>query len=186
MRQFWFFTADDGGRPHFPAGVTPRRCSHVGALYLLGATSGHAHLWVGLGGRPDARMTGDYALHFHDVVWYSNAWHVLTTGAPDHDHDVPEQPTWWLVCALLRDADVATCAADAQMFNVGEITDGALSTTTWSAETQATWTSRMESGLYLALPEIVNNDERFVVWLKNLLGLRGGERGYRCPGPSEE
>jgi hypothetical protein len=182
MRRFWFFTEDTAGQPHFPDGVVPRRAAYVRSIYRLGETAGHAHLWTGGMARPDARMTGDYALHFHDVVRYDGAWHVLTTGATAHEHDIPEQPDWWLICALLRDADVAACAADLQMYNVGEIVDGEMSTETWAAQTQTQWSNRMEAGLYLAMPDVVNSDERLVVWLCNVLGLRAeGERGYRCP-----
>ena len=184
MRHFWFFTIDDGNRPHFPPGVVPRKASYVRAIYLLGATGGHAHLWTDGIGRPDARMEGeDYALHFHDIIRYGGAWHVITTGAPVHSHDVPEIPSWWLMSALMHDDDVAACAADDDMYNCGEVVDGELSTETWDGETQTTWTNRMENGLYLALPDVVNSDERFVVWLLNVLGLRASsDRGYRCPG----
>jgi len=187
MRHFWFFTQDDSGKPHFPSGVVPRKASYVRPIYRLGTTASHAHLWTGGIGRPDARLTGDGELHFHDVVRYSGSWHVLTTGATQHDHDIPETPDWWLISALLRDADVAACSADPAMFNCGEVVDGELSTDTWDGTTQTTWTTRMETGLYLALPAEVTNNERLVVWLLNVLGLRAlGDRGYRCPGAGEE
>ena len=187
MRHFWFFTADDGGRPHFPAGVVPRKAAYVAPAYLLGVTAAHTHLWTGGMGRPDANLTGDGALHYHDVVRYGGAWHVLTHGAPDHDHAVPEQPDWWLVSALIRDEDLAACAADPQMFPVGEVVDGELSTETWDAGTVTTWATRMLNGLALVLPDVVNNNERMVVWIVNVLGLRAdSERGYRCPGPPSE
>ena len=189
MRQFWFFTANDGSRPHFPDGVTPRRCSYVGALYRLGTTAGHAHLWVGGQSRPDARLDPEVAgaFHFHDLVYYNSQWNQITTGAANHTHDVPEQPSYWLVCALLLDADVAACAADSDMYAVGEIVDGALSTETWDAGTQAQWETRMSARLYLALPSIVNNNDRLVAWLLGVLGLQSNrERGYRCPGDESE
>ena len=65
--------------------------------------------------------------------------------------------------------------------------DGALSTETWDAGTQATWTARMLNGLYLALPSIVNNNDRLIAWLLGVLGLQADrERGYRCPFSEDE
>ena len=186
MRQFWFFTTNDGGVPHFPAGVTPRRCSYVGALYRLGTTAGHAHLWLGGLARPDARLDPEVAgaFHFHDLVWYSNQWNQITTGAANHTHSVPDAPDWWLVCALLRDADVAACAADSDMFNIGEIVDGALSTETWDAGTQATWTARMLNGLYLASWGLLLY-ATFLINHFDLFGLRQAWHAFRNHEPEE-
>jgi len=182
MRQFWFFTADGGNRPRFPAGVVPRRASYVKSFALLGATAGHAHLKIGGYARPDARLSGEPLLHYHDLIEYGGEWYQFTTGAADHEHEIPESPSWWLVCALLRDADVAACAADADMFNIGEIVDGELDATTWDAATLEQWQARMLAGLYLAMPDVVNDNARLIAWVKNVAGLSGSERGYRCPG----
>jgi len=181
MRTFWFFTTSDGNAPHFPPGVVPRRVSRVAPIRRLEPTAGHAHLWAGIA-RPDARLSGEGALHFHDVIFYAGNWHTLTTGATPHSHGIPETPTWWLVCAALRDVDVAACAADPQMFNIGEIVDGDLAPDTWSPATLETWQNRIEAALYLTLPDVVNSPPRFVVWLLNVLGLQTtSERAYRCP-----
>ena len=184
MRHFWFFTADDGGRPHFPAGVVPRKAAYVHGFELVGETAGHAHLKLGAILLPDARLEGDYAMHYHHAIQYGGAWHVVTFGAPDHDHEISGQPDWWFMCALIRNADVAACATDPSMYPVAEIVEGELSTEDWDAETVATWAARMENGLYLSMPDGVSNDDRLVEWLKGVSGKTGSERGYRCPGES--
>ncbi|MBD3299834.1 MAG: hypothetical protein GF347_00600 [Candidatus Moranbacteria bacterium] len=181
MRRFWFFTSDDGGRPHFPVGVVPRKASYVCPFTLLGETAGHAHLKIGSHARPDARLSGDGALHFHDLIQHAGTWYTFTEGAANHEHTVPDSPSWQLMCATLRDEDVAACTADPQMFNVGEIVEGELSTEQWSGTEQTTWTNRMRAGLYLNLPAIINSNLRFVKWLLGIAGLEGSERGYRCP-----
>jgi hypothetical protein len=182
MRQFWFFSEDDGNRPHYPDGVTPRRESRARSVRLLETTAAHAHLWIPGFARPDSRLAGAEALHFHDVIWYNGAWHQITTGAGAHEHGIPAAPSYWLVCALLQDADVSLCAADPRIYSIGEVVDGSLSTGTWDAGTIALWQTRMEAAMYLAMPDTVINPERFVVWVANVLGLHAtNERAYRCP-----
>ena len=182
----WFFTADGGNRPHFPDGVVPQKASYVASLTLLGTMAGHAHLKVGGFARPDGRL-GDVAgrYHFHDIVKYGGEWYVFTTGTANHEHEVPDAPSWWLVCALIRDEDVAACAADPQMFPIGQIMDGAISTETWDADELALWRARILAGLYLNMPAVINNDDRLVHYIKDVCGLDGSEIGYRCPGGDE-
>ena len=184
-RQFWFFTSDAGNTPHFPDGVTPLKASYVGAFRLLGTTASHAHLWIGGYARPDARLSSAVSgyLHFHDLVEYGGAWYVFITGTANHQHAVPDSPSWWLVSALIGDADLAACAADPQMFPICQIgEDGNIDIATWEAAELATWQARMLAGLYLAMPAVVNNDDRLIAYVKNVAGLSGSERGYRCPG----
>lgn len=182
MRQFWFFTADDGGRPHFPDGVVPRRASFVKGLKMLGITAGHKHLLIANVTRPDMTLTGTGRWHFHDLIPYGGAIHHFTWGAAHHTHDVPDTPTWWLVCALLHDADVPACAADPQMFNIGEIVDGEMDNTIWDAGTLVEWRGRMLNGLALEIPAVVNANDRLIEYIKGISGLEGSERGHRCPG----
>lgn len=180
----WFFTADDGGQPHFPAGVVPHKASYVAPVKRLGTTAGHAHLWAGVG-RPDARLASSVSgyMHFHDVIRYEGAEYVFTKGAANHVHPVPEQPDYWLICALIRTPDVAACAADPQMFPIGEIVDGVLSDEPWDAADLAIWQARMLAALYLDMPAVVNSPKRMVCWIGRILGLEmTDETGYRCPG----
>ena len=183
-RQFWFFTADDGNRPHYPDGVVPLKASYVASFRLLGTTAGHAHLWIGGQARPDGRL-GDVAgrYHFHDLIEYGGQWYQFTTGTTAHEHAIPEAPSWWLVSALIRDADLAACAADPLMFSICQIGEGGeIDTTTWDTAEQDQWEARMLAGLYLKMPSTVNNDDRLIAYVKNVAGLTGSERGYRCPG----
>ena len=184
-RQFWFFTSDAGNTPHFPDGVVPLKASYVGAFKLLGTTASHAHLQVGGYARPDGRLSSAVSgyLHFHDLIEYGGEWYVYTTGTANHQHAVPDSPSWWLVSALIRNEDVAACAADATMYDICEIgEDGAISTETWEAAEQDQWEARMLAGLYLKMPSTVSNDDRLIAFVKNVAGLTGSERGYRCPG----
>ena len=180
-RRFWFFTSDAGNTPHFPA--TPEKASHVAPIYMLGTAAAHKHAWLGGICRPDAGLAGADAMHYHDIVEYQGTQYQLTTpeSTPAHSHDIPESPSYWLVCATVRDADLGAFASDPAVYPLAEVVDGVLSNDAWDQATFDTWETRFRVGLALDLPSVVNRDMRLVDWLKTVVGLRGSETGYRCP-----
>lgn len=181
----WIFTpcVDDGsGRlvPYMPSGDGLRSLTNpIDIFRLSGSPTPHVHFMSGSLAAPNM-VLGDG--HWHAAIRAGDVYRQWTIGAPDHEHEDLERPTWFMpfvVCsdayALLINSDpachiVATC--EIMQEPDGSFTIGPEDETPWTSGERSTWVSRFNTALGLTLPTEVDRPNRLVLFVIGLNARR--------------
>lgn len=191
MKAGWIFCKNDGANgPKIPTITSGGIISQLEIHRLTGGPVGNEHDHALIGGRalPSLDRAGETdEHHYHEVVWFADDHHILTTGATNHNHtlyliDDVLAPHWYLSFLWAHDDDFQTVIDDAEVYLAAEVAltlngtgtrydVGAIDSTPWTAGERTTWENRIRAVLAVELHPGVTTPERLVrIFAGSLVG----------------